>query len=327
MLAEQYDSALFDLDGVVYLGPHAIPGVPEALHALREHGIRVGFVTNNAARTPATVAQHLNDLGMQAAEEDVVNSTMATVHMLADELRPGDRVLPVGTEALAEQLRGAGYEVVDSHRDGPVAVVQGYSPTMEWSLLESGALAVQEGAKWFATNPDLTRPTDVGIVPGCGAQIQVIGVCVRAQPQIAGKPFPPLLEETVRRLGAKRPIFAGDRLDTDILGANNVQMDSLFVFTGAHGKLDLRDADEAHRPTAIGYDVSALLEPRREAVVEGTDARCRQQLVHNVDGRAQLQTSPQGREAQLDALWAALQLRWRQDANIDAILDALDEVQ
>lgn len=327
MFANQYDAALFDLDGVIYLGPHAIPGVPESLSALRSAGVHVGFVTNNAARTPATVAEHLTELGIEAAVEDVVNSTMATIHMLAEELPAGAKVLPVGTSALAEQLSAAGYSIVHSKDEAPDAVVQGYDPRIDWALLEEGAFAVQQGARWFATNPDMTRPTERGLVPGCGTQIQVIGACVRSQPEIAGKPYPPLLEETVRRLSAEKPIFVGDRLDTDVLGANNVAMDSLFVFTGAHGKLDLRDADEAHRPTAIGYDVAALLEPQRVATLEDGVAVCGEQRVVVEGQRAKLETEAVGREAQLDALWAALQLRWADNVDIDDLLDSLDEVQ
>src|SRR5690606_26964504 len=98
--------------------------------------------------------------------------------------------------------------------------------------------------------------------------------CVEITPKIAGKPYPPLLEETVRRLGAERPVFVGDRLDTDILGANNVGMESLFVFTGAHGKKDLAEAELSYRPTSIGYDVSALLQPARAAGRYGDVVTC-----------------------------------------------------
>lgn len=326
MLAQGYDAALFDLDGVVYLGPHAVPGVPEAIHELRGLGVRVGFVTNNAARTPATVAAHLVELGIEASEPDVVNSTMATLHMLSEQLPEGARVLAVGTEALAEQLAADGYTVVTSKDDRPVAVVQGYNPRIDWRLLEEGAFAIQAGADWFVTNPDLTRPTDRGLVPGAGTQLAVIQACVTITPKIAGKPYPPLLEETVRRLGSERPIFVGDRLDTDILGANNVGMDSLLVFTGAHGKRDLADAERDYRPTAIGYDVSALLQPARVARREGDTVLCGTQRATLAGTTAHLDTIPTNRDEQLDALWALLQLRWHDGAGLGGALDQLTEV-
>lgn len=326
MLAQGYDAALFDLDGVVYLGPHAVPGVPEAIHELRGLGVRVGFVTNNAARTPATVAAHLVELGIEASEPDVVNSTMATLHMLSEQLPEGARVLAVGTEALAEQLAADGFTVVTSKDDRPVAVVQGYNPRIDWRLLEEGAFAIQAGADWFVTNPDLTRPTDRGLVPGAGTQLAVIQACVTITPKIAGKPYPPLLEETVRRLGSERPIFVGDRLDTDILGANNVGMDSLLVFTGAHGKRDLADAERDYRPTAIGYDVSALLQPARVARREGDTVFCGTQRATLAGTTAHLDTTPANRDEQLDALWALLQLRWHDGAGLGGALDQLTEI-
>lgn len=323
-LGEHYDAALFDLDGVIYLGPYAIDSVPDTLTELRSRGVHLGFVTNNAARTPATVAEHLVELGIEAEEADVVNSTMATLRMLSDDLEPGASILAVGTDALREQLGAAGFTLVNSLDDAPTAVVQGYSPTIAWPKLEEAALAIQRGAAWYATNPDLTRPSDRGLVPGLGAQIGVIRACVTIDPQIAGKPYRPLLDETVLRIGAESPIFVGDRTDTDILGANNVGMDSLFVFTGAHGKHDLAAAAPDFRPTYIGYDASALLEPPREAEYDGQRYVCSYQEVDFIDGAAYLSTRPVTRDEQLDALWAALQAAWRFDADISAVLNSLD---
>lgn len=326
-LGQHYDAALFDLDGVIYLGPYAIDGVADTLTELRSRGVHLGFVTNNAARTPAAVAEHLVELGIEAVESDVVNSTMATLRMLEDDLGPEARLLAIGTEALREQLIGAGFTLVDSLEDEPNVVVQGYHPTIAWPKLEEAALAVQRGAAWYATNPDLTRPSDRGIVPGLGSQLAVVRACVSIDPQIAGKPFRPLLDETVLRIGTENPIFVGDRTDTDILGANNVGMDSLFVFTGAHGKRDLAVAAPDHRPTYIGYDASSLLEPPREAEFHGQRYVCGYQEVDLTDGAAYLSTRPVTRDEQLDALWAALQAAWRFEADISAVLNSLDTLR
>ncbi len=322
-LIDGYDAALFDLDGVIYLGPHAIEGVPEALQSLREGGANVGFVTNNAARTPATVAAHLVELGITATEADVVNSTQATLRMLAADLPAGARVLVVGTDALTRQLGDAGFTPVHTLDQAPIAVVQGYHPDIDWKLLELGAMAIQGGAAWYATNPDMTRPTERGILPGCGAQVAVVRACVGVDPKVAGKPFRPLLDETVLRLGARRPVFVGDRIDTDIMGANAVGMDSLFVFTGAHGKADLAEAPAIGRPTHIAWDVAGLLRPAREVTVSGGRATVGAQVVEARDGAVALLTEPKDREAQLDALWAALQLVWAEHVSASDVLDVL----
>lgn len=323
-LAADYDAALFDLDGVIYLGPYAVDGIPEALEELRSRGTHLGFVTNNAARTPAAVAVHLEELGIRATEADVVNSTQATLRMLAADLPAGAKLLAVGTSALSEQLAGAGFTVVDSPDDQPVAVVQGYHPTIEWPRLEEAAFAIQAGALWYATNPDLTRPSERGIVPGLGSQLAVVRNCVDVDPKIAGKPYRPLLDETVLRLSARKPIFVGDRTDTDILGANNVGMDSLFVFTGAHGKADLAEAPPEFRPTHIGYDASALLEPKREAAFQGQRYSCGYQEVDFTEGVGYLSSRPVTRDEQLDAVWAALQAKWRFGVDITNVLNSLD---
>ena len=325
-LVDAYDAALFDLDGVIYLGPVVIDGVPEALAELRSTGVHVGFVTNNAARTPATVAAHLEDLGITATTTDVVNSTQATVRMLQGDLPKGTRILVVGTDALADQLREGGFEPVRTLEDEPVAVVQGYHPTQEWHQLELGALAIQNGAHWYATNPDMTRPTERGILPGCGTQVAVVRACVDVDPRVAGKPFRPLLDETVLRLGAEHPIFVGDRLDTDIEGANAVDMDSLFVFTGAHGKKDLLAAEPIARPTHLGWDVAALLQPSHAVEMDddGHRVRCGDQVIQLKYGEASLLTKAEDTEAQLDALRAILHAVWDLGAEAGDTLSHLD---
>ena len=312
-LCARYDAALFDLDGVIYLGPRAVEGAPEGVDGLRAEGVRVGFVTNNAARTPRTVAEHLTRIGVRCDVADVVTSAQASARMLAETLPAGSRVLISGTSALAAEIEAAGLTPVWSSGDEPAAVIQGYDPEMTWPRVTDAAHAVQAGARWFATNPDMTRPTDLGLEPGVGTQIATLRVCLGpgAEPEMAGKPYPPLLRETVRRLSAERPIFVGDRLDTDIEGAHNVDMDSLFVFTGAHGVRDLLAADAPWRPTRIGYDIRALLEPVRSAEVVEDSARCGSAVATVVDGKLWVDGVGTDRRGQLDALWAALQLAWR----------------
>jgi HAD hydrolase, family IIA len=326
-LVAGYDAALFDLDGVIYLGPNAIDGVTEAIATLRERGIRLGYVTNNAARTPGAVAAHLRELGIPAADADVVNSTQATVRMLQAELPAGARILAVGTEALAAQLREGGFVPVTTLEEEPDAVVQGYHPDLPWGLLELGSIAVQRGVPWYATNPDQTRPTERGILPGCGAQVDLIAACAGFRPRMAGKPYRPLLDETVLRLGAKRPIFVGDRIDTDIVGAGNVGMDSLFVFTGAHGKHDLAAAEPTGRPTHIGAGLNALLTPARRLEEIPGGYRCGLHEVWITDGVARTEDLPRDVEGQLDVLWCALHARWRREAEVDDLLEHLDQVR
>lgn len=303
-LVDRYDAALFDLDGVVYLGHVAVPGAVEGLAALRGRGLRVGFVTNNAARAPGVVVEHLQDLGVEAELGDIVVSSQAGARLLAEKVPPDSPVLIVGTEALAHEVRAVGLRP-NADEETPVAVVQGYHPQLPWSLIDEAAYAIQAGALWVATNLDSTRPTDRGLVPGAGAQIAALRSAVPVDPVVAGKPFSPLLTETVRRLGAERPIFVGDRIDTDIDGAAAVGLDSLFVFTGAHGKREVIAA--VNRPTHMGLDLRALLDPPAEVSCTDGLATCGAAAATRTPDGFDIRVGD-GTRGQLDALRALLAL-------------------
>lgn len=327
MLIDDYDAALFDLDGVVYLGPAPVEGAPEGLRELREHGTHIGFVTNNAARPPQVVVDQLVGLGIEASTDDVVTAAQAGARLLAEQLQPDSLVFVAGAKALVDEVEAVGMRTTRDWRDQPAAVIQGYDPDIKWSTLDGACHAIQRGAKYFATNSDTTRPTDVGLVPGAGAQIAVVTATTKATPVEAGKPCPPLLNETVRRIGAEHPIFVGDRLDTDIEGAHNVGMDSLLVFTGAHGKHDVVAAGENARPTHIGLDLRALLGEPRVAQLEGDTCTVNGQRATVNGGVIELGDVPHEQDAQFDALWALLQLAWtRPDLEVQAALDRLDLV-
>lgn len=310
-LIGQYDTALFDLDGVIYLGPVAVPAAPPTMDELRARRTRVGFVTNNAGRRPETVAEHLRELGIDADASDVVTSAQAVAHLLADRFPPGSPVLVLGAESLVHEVTTrAGLRIVDSADDGPVAVVQGLNADMTWRELCDAAAAIHAGAAWYATNTDTTRPTPRGNLPGCGAAVQAMQLAVEPEPIVAGKPYPPLMVETLERLGGKRSIFVGDRLDTDVAGANAVGIDSLMVLSGAHGPAELLAAPAELRPTHLGRDVSALLEPARTVELTPGAAVCGDQRVELADGRYRWSGSADSPYAWLDVVRALTQLHW-----------------
>lgn len=261
-LVTRYDCALLDLDGVLYVGPDAVPGAPEAVAAARAAGMRVAFVTNNASRTPETVAAHLTALGMVAAAGDVVTSAQAAAALVSAAVPPGSAVLVVGGDGLGAALVERGLRPVNSLAEGPAAVVQGFSPDVGWRLLAEGTYAVRAGLPWIASNLDVTVPTARGLAPGNGALVGVIAAATGQWPIAAGKPETPLYEEAVRRTGARHPIVVGDRLDTDIEGANRASTPSLLVLTGVTTAADLVLAQPPLRPTYVAVDIrTGLLEP------------------------------------------------------------------
>ncbi|MGW3684988.1 HAD hydrolase-like protein [Streptomyces sp. NPDC005125] len=259
-LSEAYDTALLDLDGVVYAGGAAIVHAVDSLGAARDGGMHLAYVTNNALRTPAAVAEHLTELGVPAEPADVITSAQAVARLMADQLPAGARVLLIGGEGLRAALVERGLVPVESADDDPAAVAQGYGgPDMAWGRFAEAAYAIARGVPWFASNTDLTIPSARGIAPGNGAAVEVVRIATGVEPQVAGKPLPPMHRETVLRTGAKRPLVVGDRLDTDIEGAFNGGVDSLLVLTGVTDARQLVAAEPRHRPTFVDADLRGLL--------------------------------------------------------------------
>jgi len=272
-LSVTYDVAMLDLDGVVYVGPDAVPGAPAYLAAAASAGLRLAYVTNNASRTPDTVADHLRDLGVEVRDEDVVTSAQAAARLVRGEVPAGSSVFVIGGTGLEVALREQGLHPVQQSEPRPAAVVSGYSADLRWGTVIAGAILVREGLPWVASNTDLTVPTPQGPGPGNGELVEVVRRFARRDPLVAGKPEAPLFEETLRRVGGERPLVVGDRLDTDIQGARTVGYDSLLVMTGVTDLETLVDTPPELRPSYVAADLTALAEPQPEVEVEGANAR------------------------------------------------------
>lgn len=274
-LTEMHDVAMLDLDGVVYVGKDAVPGAPEHLREARERGLRLGFVTNNASRPPATVAEQLTSLGVPAEVSDVVTSAQAASRVLVERFGSGARVLACGARGLVEALTEAGLEqTTDTGDTDVVAVVTGYGPDVPWRDIMRVAVRIRDGLPWVASNTDLTIPTGYGIGPGHGVLVRMFREFTGVTPEVAGKPAPPLLEETVRRLGAERPLMVGDRLDTDIEGGNRLEIPTLLVMTGVTDLATLVSAPPELRPRHLADDLAGLLEEHPHVAVDDGVARC-----------------------------------------------------
>ncbi|MER5819112.1 MULTISPECIES: HAD-IIA family hydrolase [Streptomyces] len=312
-LNEAYDTALLDLDGVVYAGGEAIAYAVEALAEARAEGMHLAYVTNNALRTPDAVAEHLTELGVPAEPSDVITSAQAVARLVADQLPPGARVLAIGGEGLRVALRERGLVPVESADDDPAAVVQGYGgPDMAWGRFAEASYAVRRGLPWFASNTDLTIPSARGIAPGNGAAVEVVRIATGAEPQVAGKPLPPMHRETVLRTGAERPLVVGDRLDTDIEGAFNGGVDSLLVLTGVTDAGLLLAAPPQHRPTYVDRDLRGLLTGQPEVVAAGEGFRCGDWTAAVRGDRLVLETAGGGEDGgdALDGLRALCAAAW-----------------
>ncbi|MCP2637222.1 HAD-IIA family hydrolase [Microbacterium sp. HD4P20] len=266
------DVVLADLDGVVYAGAGALPHAVESLNQARD-GRVLAYITNNASRTDASVAAHLTDLGLRTAADDVVTSPQAAMRLLATRIPPGSTVLVVGGDGLVVEVEKAGFAVTRSADDAPAAVVQGFAPEVGWMQLAEAAFALKVpeedgGIPWIATNTDWTIPQSRGIAPGNGTLVSAVHTAIGRLATVAGKPEVPIFEEAVARFGARHPLFLGDRLDTDILGANRAGIASALVLTGIDRPKHVLAAPDGSRPTYILGDLRELHEPYPHVRVE-----------------------------------------------------------
>jgi HAD superfamily hydrolase (TIGR01450 family) len=284
---DDVDVILADLDGVVYAGAGALPFAVDSLNHARD-GRRLAYITNNASRTDASVAAHLTDLGLATSPDDVVTSPQAAMRLLVERIPPGATVLVVGGDGLVSEVEKAGFVVTRSADDDPAAVVQGFAPEVGWSQLAEAAYALklpeeQGGIPWIATNTDWTIPQARGIAPGNGTLVSAVHTAIGRLATVAGKPEVPIFDEAVARFGARHPLFLGDRLDTDILGANRAGIASALVLTGIDRPKHVLAAPAGSQPTFILGDLRELHEPYPEVRLHDDGATVRGATVR-IDG-------------------------------------------
>ena len=302
-LQAQHDALLLDLDGTVWEGGRAIPHAVEAINA---SGCKAIYITNNASRAASRVAAMLQDIGLNAAEADVLTSAQAALRLAEDVLEPGDPVLVLGAQPFKDLVRDAGYQVTDSADAAPKAVLHGHNPDTGWAELSEAALAIRAGAVYLASNMDTTLPMERGLMVGNGSMIAAVTSATGVTPRSAGKPEPAMFHQAAERFGAKSPLGIGDRLDTDLAGGVAAGMPTLHVLTGVSGPLALLQAPPQQRPTYIGEDMRALAaEPAtlRPGAQGGFQARMEgDELV--VDGGEEASTSVQALRTALEVIWA-----------------------
>ena len=260
------DVVFADLDGVIYTGENAVPFAVDSLNSAADR-VRLAYITNNASRTPTAIAEHLNGLGLKVTADDIVASPQAAVKILATLVDPGATILVIGGEGLISEVVNAGFVVTDSADDKPAAVIQGFAPTVGWVHLAEASFALHRGIPWVATNTDWTIPVARGVAPGNGTLVSAVHLAVGRLPVFAGKPEKAIFDYAAERFDAKNALVIGDRLDTDILGANRAGMRSALVLTGIDGPKQVLAASEDHQPTYILSDLRELSQPYPEAVV------------------------------------------------------------
>jgi HAD superfamily hydrolase (TIGR01457 family) len=258
VLADLYDAFLFDLDGVLYRGTEVVPGAPEAVARLRAAGKRVAFVTNNATRTPDSVAARLTGFGIPASADEVESSALVTAAQLA--ARGVSEAFVVGEEGILQALQDKGIAIADVDAGSTEVVVVGLDRRVDYEKLRRASLLVQHGANLVATNTDASYPATDGNWPGAGALLAVIEATTGVRAEAFGKPEAPIMHAALERAGGGTPLVIGDRLETDIAAAAALGWDSLLVLTGIASVADVEAFPIA--PTFVADDLTALFAQR-----------------------------------------------------------------
>ena len=317
-----YELLLADLDGVIYQGSKEIVNASASINLIQGQGMKVGYVTNNSSRSQQTIAEQLNDFGLEVKSEDVISSGQTAVELLARLVPAGSKVYVVGGEGLKGFVTKAGFELVADSDAGPIAVIQGFAPEVSWRELSEAAYSIQNGAIWIATNNDWTLPLERGIAPGNGTLVSAVHTAVGQFPKVAGKPEPAIFETALQAFGTRNALYVGDRLETDILGANNTGIDSALVLTGIASKKDVLAARVEERPKIILETLGDLLGEYPELKETKRGWRCNDAEVERLGDKVLVVS---GDPSSIDALRAACKVIWSAEKHIH-FLDVQPEI-
>lgn len=271
-LSTAYDATIYDLDGVCYRGDQPVVDAAESITDARNRGQRAVYLTNNASRTPHAIGEHLRSLGIPAEDSEVYTAAMAAAELASEQIPAGSKVFVIGGAGLVEALTVKGFTVVDSADDDPAAVVQGWDPSVGWAIMSEGALAIQRGALFIASNLDATLPQERGFMLGNGSLVKAVEHATGVVPLATGKPLPKVFHQAGESVSAVRPLAVGDRLNTDIRGAVAAGIDSLHVLTGVNDEKDVALAIPEERPTFLVKTLVGLNEPYSAPSLSGMKA-------------------------------------------------------
>lgn len=236
-----------DMDGVIYHGDRLLPGVPEFVDWLKREGKKFLFLTNSSERAPRELHEKLARLGLDVAKEHFYTSALATAAFIAGQA-PESTAYVIGESGLINALYDAGISMNDINPD---YVVVGEARSYTYENILRAVKFIQNGAKLIGTNPDLTGPTEQGLVPATGALISPIEQATHNQAYFVGKPNPLMMRTALKKLGCRREdtVIIGDRMDTDIVAGVESEIFTALVLSGCTKREDL--SSFAYRPDCI----------------------------------------------------------------------------
>ena len=251
------ENLIIDMDGVLYRGDEAIPGVEEFFAFLRKRPIGFILATNNSTRTAQQCVDKLTRMGVEVALSEILTSSQATALYLKALAPPGTKVYVIGEEGLETAVHERGYIISG---DGAEFVVVGMDRRLTYEKLKVATLLIRKGARFIGSNPDKTLPTEEGFIPGAGAMLAALEASTGVAPTIVGKPERTIFELALAKLGSsqKDTAIVGDRLDTDVLGGYNAGLTTILVLSGATNRQDMDSTPV--KPDLVFEDIRHLHE-------------------------------------------------------------------
>jgi 4-nitrophenyl phosphatase len=261
MIFSHIKSLIIDMDGVIWRSDAVIGDLAAIFNRIRARGLKFVFATNNSTKTSEQYVARLKEFGVDVEPWQVVTSSQAAAHALAQKFSPGTKVFMIGEDGLRIPLEERGF-IVLALDDAPQAqaIVMGLDRAFSFQKAVEATLLVRNGVPFYATNPDKTFPTPRGLIPGAGAWYSVVTTATDVFPIVAGKPFPFLMELSMEKLGTsnEETLVIGDRIDTDIAGGQAVGCPTALVLTG----VSTREQAENWQPEIdiIAEDLETLIQ-------------------------------------------------------------------
>ena len=260
MIPSHIKSLIIDMDGVIWRGDAPIGDLPSIFNRIQARGLKFVFATNNSTQTSDQYADRLKKFGVLVDARQVVTSSQAAAHAVAQSFPRGTKVFILGEDGIRMALEEKGFEIVPvENAPQAKAVVMGIDRAINFDKVMEATLLVRSGAAFYATNPDKTFPTPRGEIPGAGAWVSIITTATGVQPIVAGKPFPFLMDLSLEKLETNKEetLVVGDRLETDVAAGQSVGCPTALVLSG----VSTREQAEAWSPKIdiIADDLHSLI--------------------------------------------------------------------
>jgi NagD protein len=251
------DCWLTDMDGVLVHENQAIPGAAELIQQWTDRGNPFLVLTNNSIYTPRDLAARLRASGLSVPEESIWTSALATADFLASQV-PGGSAFVIGEAGLTTALHEAGFILTETNPD---YVVVGETRNYSFEAITKAIRLIGGGARFIATNPDATGPSNEGPLPATGAIAALIERATGKTPYVVGKPNPMMFRSAMNRIGAhsENTAMIGDRMDTDVVAGIEAGLHTILVMTGISDRTEIDRYP--FRPDEVLASVADLLEP------------------------------------------------------------------